>query len=779
MGGAHGRSMHSRRRPNLVLASCAALLAIVATTDVASALPREPVEPPPTKDPVDPIIKPPPRPPISCAAPTLKDCQSLTYLATACGTATKAQCGELVAPLYQAEVRAIPDTTQVLKTFGAGDKLSTAKKLAPVAMPARKFTVGSLSFATASQLGRSLPASADTANLTPQHPTYEANGAVVASCQEYAYESLYDQERFAEAAETCGSNAECVYQLSLRTETPGLKTTMLKKNGQPMATQVVRAGAYSQLKNAFFVPDSEILRSHPSYAANAAFRAKAEAIIAHVNGTAKATAPSELAWHRSMHDAFVASPVTPAEQASIKQRVAKYSDADGNLRVANFAIPLLEAVIPGQSGEYRARSEALLAQYQAQKAQAMTEMAALLLAEWDHVSATDGATLDRGCLSRTSVKCDWSPAQFVARYASHPSHTSEALFSACVEATAGNFAKVPASYTTNTDTLANWIAAQALPKLGTQIVGERVSDGDEWGDRQWFAAGYTYDAGWSLAADRQAGTNRICKLKGNAYASGTATAYALDNAIPVLDTQHKLSVRENGDAITFHSHLRMVGQDVYTPIDKNFTLPSATPVDEHYNKTLAQRTYTKWFTIAGVGVKLQAKTELKAGADITARATAASGCNPDNLAYDAALSVTPWIDVHVVPEVSVGIGIIQGGVRGNVDLVKVSTPASGSVKLVGGINDITLQLRANAALNIDALDGKIDVFLESCLPLVGCSDLASKQIYAWDGYSWHFPMFAYSKDVKINVFDAATAPSTVVGGIGGIGTIGTVGMAKL
>lgn len=769
--------MHSRRRHNLVLVSCAALLAIVATTDVASALPRDPgLEPPPTKDPltpVDPIIKPPPRPPISCAAPTLADCQSLTYLASACGTVTKAQCGNLVAPLYQAEVRAIPDTTQVLKTFGVGDKLHTAKRLAPVAMPARKLTIGSLSFATASQLGRSLPASADTANLTPQHPTYEANGAVVASCQEYAYESLYDQERFAEAAETCGSNAECVYQLSLRTETPGLKTTMLKKNGQAMATQVVRAGAYSQLKNAFFVPDSEILRSHPSYAGDVAFRAKAEAIIAHVNGTARATAPSELAWHRSMHDAFVASPVTPAEQASIKQRVARYGNADGNLRVANFAIPLLEAVIPGQSGEYRARSEALLAQYQAQKAQAMTEMATLLLAEWDHVSATDGTTLDRGCLSRTSVKCDWSPAQFVARYASHPSNTSEALFSACVEATAGNFAKVPASSTTNTDTLATWIAAQALPKLGTQIVGERVSDGDEWGDRQWFAAGYTYDAGWSLAADRQPGTNRICKLKGNAYATGTATAYALDNAIPVLDTQHKLSVRENGDAITFHSHLRMVGQDVYTPIDKSFTLPSATPVDEHYVKTLAQRTYTKWFTIAGVGVKLQAKTELKAGADLTARATAASGCNPDNLAYDAALSVNPWIDVHVVPEVSVGIGIIQGGVRGDVDLVKVSTPAYGSVKLVGGVNDITLQLRANAALNIDALDGKIDVFLESCLPFVGCSDLASKQIYAWDGYSWHFPMFAYSKDVKINVFDAATAPTVFTGGIG------TVGMAKL
>ena len=73
------------------------------------------------------------------------------------------------------------------------------------------------------------------------------------------------------------------------------------------------------------------------------------------------------------------------------------------------------------------------------------------------------------------------------------------------------------------------------------------------------------------------------------------------------------------------------------------------------------------------------------------------------------------------------------------------------------------------------------MFLESCLPFVGCSDFASKEIYAWDVYKWNVPVFTYNKDVRINVFDAAIAPtgSPSVGGIGGLGTIGTVGMAKL
>ncbi|HSO38329.1 MAG TPA: hypothetical protein VLT33_37630, partial [Labilithrix sp.] len=407
---------------------------------------------------------------------------------------------------------------------------------------------------------------------------------------------------------------------------------------------------------------------------------------------------------------------------------------------------------------------------------ALQDMARLLFDEWDRVSPTTGA-VDHGCLDRTSVKCDWSPQRFVSRYAGHNRPASEQLFTDCVTATAGDFSRVPAAYRTDTDTLATWIAAQGLPKLGSDTVGQRTSDGDEWGDRSWFAAGYGYDAGWQLAGERQASTQRICKLKGNAYASANANAWALGQQIPVLDTRHKLSVKETGETISVHSHLRVLGEDVYAPIDAATVAPSMTPVDKTYSKTLAQRTYTKWLSIAGVSVKLQAKAEVKAGAELKANATAATGCNPDNLLYDANISARPWIDIHVVPEVSVGIGIIQGGVRGDVDLIKVSAPAYGSVKTVGTQTGLTLQLRANAGVEIDMLKGNIDVFLESCLPFVGCSDLASKQIYAWDGYSWNFPLFTYSKDVTKNVFDAATRPSTTggIGGIGGIGTIGTVG----
>jgi hypothetical protein len=467
--------------------------------------------------------------------------------------------------------------------------------------------------------------------------------------------------------------------------------------------------------------------------------------------------------------------VPATELASIRARTCAYGDATTDAAVAKFAIGMLEAVIPGQSGATRATSEALLAQYQAQNAAALDAMANTLFAEWDRVNPVTGV-VDHGCLNRNSVKCDWSPAQFVGRYAHANTSLSEKLFSECVTATAGDFSKVPAAYLVDTDALATWIAGQSMPKLGSSVVGQRTSDGDEWGDRDWFAAGYSYDAGWQLAADRQSSTNRICKLKGDAYANASANAWALGQQVSILDTRHKLSVRETNDDIIFHSHLRVLGDDVYTPVDYDAPLPSLTPIDKKSSVTLAEHTFTKWITIAGIAVKLQAKTEIKAGADLNATATAASGCNPDNLAYDANITVRPWLDFHAVPEVSVGIGIIQGGVRGDIDLLKVSAPVSGGAKAVGGQNDITLQFRANGAIDLAMLKGDIDVFLESCLPWVGCSDIASKQIYSFDGYDWKFPLFSYSKDVKIAVFDAATKPAIVVNPIGGgIGTVGTIG----
>jgi hypothetical protein len=214
------------------------------------------------------------------------------------------------------------------------------------------------------------------------------------------------------------------------------------------------------------------------------------------------------------------------------------------------------------------------------------------------------------------------------------------------------------------------------------------------------------------------------------------------------------------NVIQWHSHLRVFGQDVYSPVDGSVTASSMTPVEKKEDKTLAQRTYTKWLNISGVMVKLQAKAELKAGYDLSFKAVAANGCDPDNLAYDTSLSARPWLKVHVVPEASVGVGLLQAGARGDIDLVEASVPASATAKLTGGQSDLTLKLGLTGKLQFEALGGSLSVFLEACAPFVGCTDLASKKIYEWDPYRASLPLFDYRKDIRFNVFDAATNPGT-------------------
>ena len=127
--------MKSRLSIRSVVAVGAALFAVCAA-GTAHAIPKDPVDPP------DPTVKPPkpPRPPPPvCVAPTLTDCNDPTYLESDCGVKNRTACGNLVLPSYQAEVRAVSQTTPVLRD-DASARIETGKMLTPVAMPAVKDT---------------------------------------------------------------------------------------------------------------------------------------------------------------------------------------------------------------------------------------------------------------------------------------------------------------------------------------------------------------------------------------------------------------------------------------------------------------------------------------------------------------------------------------------------------------------------------------------------------------------------------------------------------------
>src|SRR5262249_23618617 len=157
----------------------------------------------------------------------------------------------------------------------------------------------------------------------------------------------YDYSRFTDSAKTCGDDYDCIYNVAVLTSTPGIaKPTLLEKNGKAAVDQirpqassssggvVTRGGrtipigsvvfALLRPKKPFFSEDPSFLKSLPSYASDAAFRAKADAIIANYAATSGYAVSDELAWQMQMHDAIAPLGLTAAETKSIDARREAY-----------------------------------------------------------------------------------------------------------------------------------------------------------------------------------------------------------------------------------------------------------------------------------------------------------------------------------------------------------------------------------------------------------------------------------------------------------------------
>ena len=724
----------------------------------------DPVLPPDPPEEPDPA----PRPePAECEAPppTIAQCQTPSFIERgfdACRSRDREACGKLLEPLWKRDVAALPGTATALVGEESAKRLKTGRAFPALGHAPLKATLGLLTYQTRAQVGRLTFPTSSTANPAPQHPAWEANGAVVESCSEYAYESFYDRARFIEAAETCGDDAGCVYRLAMGTETPGLQKLLLKKNGKPIRWQVSTPAPgtslppFRRFKNAFFW-NAAFLRSRPAYASDPTFRAKAEAIIAHVAGTPGYAADSEFAWHKTMNASYRPT-ITEAELMDVRERVAAYQQAAEAYDVAAFALKLLPPYDPTATDDRAKRLNELVLQHQAALEAAAGSLTTMLMAEWDHVSAADGITRDRGCLATDTTKCDWSPRDFSDAYINR--RALEIEFARCVEETADDLSQVPAAHKVDSDALSAWFESRHVPKLAAGTIGQRTSDAEVFGNKEYFAASYSYDAGWAVTGDRQPGSNRICKLRGSAHARATASGWVFDRELKVLDTDTYLRVREQANQIQWHSHSRILGQDVYRPVDGAVTMRSASYEDSS-DHTLLHRNYSKWFWVGPVLVKVSIGAEVKAGMSVALKATAAEGCNPDNLAYDARASAEPWMKVHGTSSLSIGVYLVQGGIRGEVDVIAARAPVSARANLVGGVNDLRLQLEMDGKFALEALRGQLYVYLETCY-LIGCSDLASREIYSERGRKLEVPLVKYWKSITFPVFDAATSGAKAI-----------------
>lgn len=188
----------------------------------------------------------------SCPPPTLAQCKSTSYLFSGCGQAHQKTCQGLLKNDYVAYYNALPGpANRQMFPYGTAAKFSDLKSgKFHGTVPTSPVLPHSKSFSDQTRIVNA-PPSANPKTYVP-HPDWEADGAAVKTCEEYAYEKYYDWQRFQDAVTLCKGDYVCAYEVAyVLNGPPGIaKRTLKRKDGADLAGQV--KPAMPTPKNVFF-----------------------------------------------------------------------------------------------------------------------------------------------------------------------------------------------------------------------------------------------------------------------------------------------------------------------------------------------------------------------------------------------------------------------------------------------------------------------------------------------------------------------------------------------
>jgi len=307
------------------------------------------------------------------------------------------------------------------------------------------------------------------ANTTPQHPSWEADGDTVNSCDEYAYKRYYDYKRWQEAAATCGGNPDCVYNLWVSSGVGGEGRTMLARSALQGAISPApgslldpsRGGPTCQVKNPMRTSASItsfenalLMAASAGSPATSAQQAQFQQVANYLYSSAFTSNSncypingSRSPWHVQMHDQQATYGETMSHRAVIQQRIVNMMSLVDAYNVAVFNYnqaveaqdKMIEQACGGleqcpptvckctpQTPQYckapppptqaciNARNAFPYAQLKADE-DAAVALSSALYAEYTNVDPITGA-VDNGCLGINHNKCDWSPTMIGAEY---------------------------------------------------------------------------------------------------------------------------------------------------------------------------------------------------------------------------------------------------------------------------------------------------------------------------------------------------------------------------
>lgn len=207
-----------------------------------------------------------PAPIATCPAPTLAQCKDINYLVSGCGQAHQKTCQGLLRPEYEAYYNALGGTAN-RPMFAPGkptffSNLKNGKYHGTA--PSRPVTKRLNAFFD-QQRSLSIANLVDPKTYVP-HPTWEANGAAVESCDEYAYEKYYDWSRWEDAVRLCKEDYNCILDVAYAGSGPPAiaNRTLVRKDGKAMPPDQQLKPVVPKPKNPFFARGATFIGVAPS-----------------------------------------------------------------------------------------------------------------------------------------------------------------------------------------------------------------------------------------------------------------------------------------------------------------------------------------------------------------------------------------------------------------------------------------------------------------------------------------------------------------------------------
>lgn len=764
-----------------------------------------------------------------CGTVTAASCTDEAFLGTGCGATLMSQVAanpahtchaavQAAAEAATAEIAAGQDPVSVLRvavTDSAGNTStpsSPTQKVAAYREPSEGDAAGVVAKAFWQPKTTLLGAI--------QRYLFNQNGGQVASCSEYAYEKYYDISLFEDAMDQAGDDYRAIFQTaygpwwqrtSIASRVMKYGNLYRKVGGKVVAPVLAKT---PQPKNAFFDLPS-LVRLSLEVEADKAQDAKSTKptttkdgvktafdtsgfgpfdfelipVWTWLEGTIDQPELRDFEWHADKAAVLAGQQMLDEELAFYEHKQEQFRQlvtlAETALVELNNALQTCAFVAEDQP--FVDLEEQLINPlFTLQAATVGTCSGDQLAGRFETARARMGAvewalreahTL--GCLDPNKAHCDWSPKMFVEAARALPHAERQADYTACVEASHGDFGQLAwyqfpgyepndppiapwASYdddTVHVDAFIvefdawvigfiDWFADQGFadaggkPRLGKSYTSAASAGND------WFGVDYGLHFAWEI---QNVGEDDQCEVDLRFDGAFDASASVLTADLELAQVDVEVQGVDEG-----HFTLTLLGEEIFDPewfddsadaqgVDTTWNIVGGA-WEEGHTQELANTV----FTVAGVPVRIGAGVAGQIGLDHSVDLTFDPSC--DDFGIHLTGHFEPWAKIDGYATLSVDYGLVEAGIKGQVNIIHASLPTHTDLAVEapdGDLSQLALTMEADAKLVLRTLDGRVAVFAELLW------NTWEKTLFTWSGLREDFELFDLDYELPLHILRSA------------------------